>query len=106
MIRLHYMLPMLSILSCARFLCNRARERAALEALDVGVLVEIALHGHRRALFIYEFEQLAFIVRVTLSAGPLTLSAGPLTVPAFSVFLSLCVPLSLALSLRLPWPRV
>ena len=34
------------MLSCARFLCNRARElleRAALEALDVGGLVEIQI---------------------------------------------------------------
>ena len=41
-------------------------ERDALKALDVGVLVEIAHHVHRRALFIYELEQLAFIARVTL----------------------------------------
>ena len=81
-----------------RACCNRARElreRAALEALDVGLLEEIDLHAHRRALFIYELEHLAFIVRVTLSAGPLTL-------PAFSASLSL----SLSLSLRLRWSSV
>ena len=58
------------VLSYARFLCNNARElleRDALKALDVGVLVEIAHHVHRRTLFIYELEQLAFIARVTLS---------------------------------------
>ena len=83
-------------LSCARLLCNRARElleRAALKALDVGLLEEIALHIHRRALFIYELEQLAFIARVSLSlsagslflsARCLFLSAGPHTLPAFS----------------------
>ena len=85
-------------LSCARLLCNRARElleRAALKALDVGLLEEIALHIHCRALFIYELEQLAFIARVSLSlslsasslflsARCLFLSAGPHTLPAFS----------------------
>ena len=53
-------------------------ERDALKALDVGVLVEIAHHIHRRALIIYELEQLAFITRDTLF------------LPAFSASLSLC----------------
>ena len=71
------------VLSYARFLCNNARElleRDALKALDVGVLVEIAHHVHRRTLFIYELEQLAFIARVTLS----------LSLSAFSASFSLC----------------
>ena len=86
--------------SCARFLCNRARElleREALEALDVCVLVEITHHVHRCPLFIYELEELALLIaRFSLSADSLFLSAGPLTLPAFSV----------TLFLRLHWPSV
>ena len=68
------------VLSYARFLCNSEREllkRDALKAIDVGVLVEISYHVHRRALFIYELEQLASI-------------ALSLSLPAFSASLSLC----------------
>ena len=54
-------------------LCKRVREwpefteRAVLEAQNVGVLVEIANSVYRSALFIHEFEQLAFIVHLSLS---------------------------------------
>ena len=88
------------MLSCARFLCNRARElleRAALEALNVGVLVEIqiALHVHRRALFIYELEQLTFIARVSLCQLPLSFCRLPLSLCRSShSFGFLCVNLS------------
>ena len=73
------------VLSCARLLCNRARE-----LLESAALEEIARHVHRLALFIYELEQLAFIASFThsLSAGSLFFSAGPLTLPAFSASLS------------------
>ena len=91
------------MLSCARLLCNRARElleRDALEALDVCVLVEIAHHVHCRPLFIYELENWLFSLLVSLSlslsADSVLLSAGPLTLPAFSA----------SLFLRLPWPSV
>ena len=86
------------VLSCACFLCNRARElleRVALEALDVAVLVEIAHHVHRRALFVYELEQLAFIAHLSLSLRRLPSS---LPAPSFSLpVLSFC-KLSLRLS--------
>ena len=88
------------VLSCARFLCNRARElleRAALEALDAGLLEEIALHAHRCALFIYELEQLAFIARVTFSASSLPLSLCLSRCSHSASFL--CVSLSLSATL-------
>ena len=84
------------MLSCTRFLCNRARElleRDALEALDVCVLVEIAHNVHRRALFKYELKQLALLIpRFSLS---LSLSADSLFLSAVSHSAGfLCVSLS------------
>ena len=58
--------------------------------------VEIAHHVYRRALFIYELEQLALFIAplslsLSLSADFLFLSAGPLTLPAVSASLFLPV---------------
>ena len=86
------------VLSCAHFLCNRARELLecdALEALDVAVLVEIAHHVHRRALFVYELEQLAFIAHLPLFADSLLLCRLPLSLCRSSHSANfLCVSLS------------
>ena len=84
------------MLSCTRF-CNRARElleRAALEALDDGELVERAHHVHRRALFITSSSSwLLLLVSLPLFADSLF----SLPAPSLPLSLSLC-----RLSLRFP----
>ena len=100
------------MLSCARFLRNRARElleRDALKALDVCVLVKRAHSMSIAARSSYTSSRswlFLLLVSLSLFADSLFLSAGPLTLSAFSasLFLRLPCPSVLSrLSRRLPY---